>query len=71
MDSTGMKLHSENYISGRAAEALVITLELHGKKDNANVNHYIIHTASVLREYRNVLNSEKITGLEMFICPHF
>lgn len=46
MDSTGMKLHSENDVSGRAAEALVITLELHGKTDNTNVNHYVIDHSS-------------------------
>lgn len=62
MDSTGMKLNSENDVSGRAAEALVITLKLHGKRDSTNVNHYIIHIASVHGEYRNIRNTEKIQG---------
>lgn len=62
MDSTGMKLHSKNDVSGRVAEALVITLELHGITDNTSVNHYTIHTASVLGNTETLKTLKKLQG---------
>lgn len=71
MDGTGMKLNSENDVSGWAAEALVITLKLE-ERDNTHVNHYIVHTASVHGEHRNILNSgEKKYRVGNDTCPPY